>query len=259
VVIEAIRPIIGGERVIPVGALALVSPAMPPFHAGVKGTGRMARTSVTGEALVSDTFLPEAMVAGADAVSRPLTNRDDRENRLGLALIAADAPVTLSSDSRGNMALMASYDGATAAWPGESPMPGSGQDPVDPELRYTDTILQVEQSLVLPHTDIVPESLMLVAGGQGAVLKPTRDYFLNAAEGRILLTSSALGWIATMPKSSIEASYAVPGFAADAAPQDAARGASWADADAPRRVAPSPPPEKETGFGAVLRRLFGGD
>jgi len=257
VVIGAVRPIMGGERVIPVGALAVVSPAALPFHARVKGTGRMARTSVTGEALVSDTFLPEAMVAGRDAISRPMTHRESNRDRLALALIDANAPVTLSSDMRGHMAFMATYDGATAAWPGGLPMPGSGREPDDPPVRPVDATLPVEQALVLPHADIVPDSLILMAGADEAVLKPIRDYFLNAAEGRILLTPSAMDWLANTPGATIEASYAVSAFAAETVPPDAVRGESWADAAASRRVAP-PSPKEETPFGSALRRLFGG-
>jgi len=155
-----------------------------------------------------------------------MTNRDGGEDRLALALIDAAAPVTLAVDGRKRMALLTAHDDAQLAWPREVRTRPLG----DPSQRRVRVALAIEgkRALVLPHTDIMPGTLYLASDGGRMPLEPVRDYAVNEAEGRVLLTPSASAWLARDAETTLEASYTVPVFAVQTVAGAAIDEGTWA-------------------------------
>ena len=258
-VVQTVRPIIGGTRAVPVDAFAVTIPPGEPMLAAVKATGKLERSSVPPDAVVPDGYRADGTVSGKAAISRPLTDREDGEDRLALALIDPARPVLLVQDARKRRALVSGHDAATAAWPGTG---GAGRLVSASGGRSVSVVLDPPfgAGIVLPHADILPKSLRLSVDGASGSLAPFRDYFLDAAEGRVMLGARVLARLGTAPDTRLEARYEVHPFAprssgtADAATD---RDRTWAaDAVVQERTAGGNGRERGL-IGKVLDRLLG--
>lgn len=204
-VIQSLRPIMGGYRAIPVGIVAVNSPPAPPLEAAIKGTGSLAKMPITGG-------LADVVVPGRQALTRMLIDRDSAEDRLALALVDPDRPVPLAADARGRRVLLVTHGAMAAPWPGQGDVQPSLRDPApDPGQRVRLSYAPpVGREVFLPHTAITPGSVRLFLEGGGGALTPDRDYFVNPDEGRVLLGETM--W-ARVQHRGIEIAYTAPSFA----------------------------------------------
>ena len=265
IVIQSLRPILGGVRAIPVGVVSVEAPAATPYHAGVKGTGRLDKSAVEAGALTAGAFTPESAVPGEQAISRTLTNREARQERLAFALLPPDRPVILAKDDRMRRAFLSSYQPETAAWPGGASGRAQDRPPADVPARHERITYPVPTGaeLFLPHTDIISGSIRVQISDGGAPLAAFRDYFVNADEGRVLLGETALSRLENGTASAVTVAYDVPDFQT-ALPAGASLQNGGSALDIPWRApgsgnaAPAPSAAPGGGlFGKAMSWLFG--
>lgn len=220
IVIQSIRPILGGVRAIPVGVVSVETPADAPFSVAVKGTGRLAIMPVGRAVSAPEGLVPEGNVPGKQAISRILTNRDTMQDRLALALLDADRPALLVKDHRDRRAFLSSYRPSSAPWPGGAGGKRRSRSPDAPSMRRVSVrmIAPTGPELFLPHTDVSPDSITLSVMDNTGPLTAFRDYFPNPSEGRILLGAPVLSRLNDGGATGLTVSYTVPSFAPETLP-----------------------------------------
>jgi|GEM_PF-2529735 len=216
IVVQSLRPIMGGTRAIPVGVVTVEIPSVSPFHAQIKGTGALDKVLLDPDPASPDGFVAEALVSGAQALPLMLTERQGRRDRLALALIAPDRPVVLAKDERQRRALRSWYDSGTASWPGRGGGGREGASLVASEsgLRTTVTYsVPMGAELFLPHTDIKTGSVYLSIEDGAPSPVPDRDYFVNTDQGRVLLGEPVLERLRGGVGLALTVSYIIPSHA----------------------------------------------
>lgn len=211
IVIESRRPIMGGTRAVPVGVVPVVLPPLPPYRARIKGTGSLDKAPPYPGLAAPAGMAVEAVVPGAQALGRVLTDRESAQDRLALALVDPDAAIPLAVDGTMRRALLTARVGGAAAWPGGT---GTGRAPDPAPGRRTIVRFPAPAGgeLFLPHTDIEAGNLRLSLDDDGPPPVPERDYFVNADEGRVLLGAAVRDRLTT--GRVLTADYVVPAFAA---------------------------------------------
>ncbi len=262
-VVQVARPIIGGTRAIPVGIARLLVPTGAPLMARVKGTGALDREDRQG--MVPEGLRDDGAIDGDAATRLVLLDRQVGEDRLAFASMDPVGTVDLAKNRRKRRFLVVPADSSVAQWAGQGASSSTLRPTAEARTRTISVVFDspIGSELILPHTDIVWGSLRIQPQGDASPLSPVRDFFANPAQGRILLTESAINDFGGEQVEGLRVEYSVNTFAPrlqnEGRITDNGKSShiTW-DANATRKYSEAKNGTKEKGFISKVLSWFSG-